>query len=66
MVAFVCIAMFIRRYRASLGHEHTLSHLMKTLIQDSTIYFFIMMTFNIAVLTYAVMARASMKNFPLV
>ena len=65
-MTFVCIAMFIRRYRVSLGREHTLSYLMRTLIQDSTIYFFIMMTFNMAVLTYAVMARASMKNFPLV
>jgi len=66
LVTFVCIVKFIRRYKSSLGHERSLSHLLKTLIQDSTIYFFIMMTFNIAMLTYAVMARASLKNFPLV
>ena len=66
LVTFACIVKFIRRYKSSLGHERSLSHIMKTLVQDSTIYFFIMMTFNIAMLTYAVMARASMKNFPLV
>lgn len=66
LAAFVCILVFIKRLRATLGHAHTLSHLMKTLIQDSTIYFFIMLTFNVAMLVYAVMARASLKNFPLV
>lgn len=49
-----------------LGQAHTLSHLMKTLIQDSTIYFFVMLTFNAGALAYAVVARGSLKNFPLV
>lgn len=66
LATFVCIVAFIKKLRASLGQAHTLSHLMKTLIQDSTIYFFIMLTFNVAMLVYAVMARASLKNFPLV
>jgi len=58
--------MFIRELRVSFGEERKLSRLVKTLIKDSTIYFFIMLTFNVAMLTYAVMARASLKNFPLV
>jgi len=66
LATFVCIVAFIKKLRAALGQAHTLSHLMKTLIQDSTIYFFIMLTFNVAMLVYAVMARASLKNFPLV
>lgn len=39
---------------------------MRTLVQDSSIYFFIMLTFSVAMLVYAIMARASLKNFPLV
>ncbi|KAF9785547.1 hypothetical protein BJ322DRAFT_1063781 [Thelephora terrestris] len=66
MATFVCIVVFIKRVKASLGQAHSLSHLMKTLIQDSTIYFFIMLTFNVAMLVYGVMARESLKNFPLV
>ena len=66
LATFVCIVAFIKKLRASLGQAHTLSHLMRTLVQDSTIYFFIMLTFNVAMLVYAVMARASLKNFPLV
>lgn len=66
LVTFACIVAIIRKLKSSLGQERSLSHLMKTLIQDSTIYFFIMLTFNAAMLTYAVMARASLKNFPLV
>lgn len=66
LATFVCIVAFIKKMRANLGQEHTLSHLMKTLIKDSTVYFFIMLTFNVAMLVYAVMARASLKNFPLV
>jgi len=49
-----------------MGQRHTLSHLMKTLVQDSSIYFFIILTFSLMVLVYAVMARTSLKNFPLV
>ena len=63
---FICIILFVKKLKADLGQAHTLSHLMKTLIQDSTIYFFIMLTFNVAMLVYGVMARASLKNFPLV
>ena len=66
LATFVCIVAFIKKLRANLGQAHTLSHLMRTLVQDSTIYFFIMLTFNVAMLVYAVMARASLKNFPLV
>lgn len=66
LATFICIIAFIKKLRATLGHTHTLSHLMKTLVQDSTIYFFIMLTFNVAMLVYALMARASLKNFPLV
>jgi len=66
LVTFACIVAFIIQLKKNLGQQHTLSHLMKTLIQDSTIYFFIMLTFNAAMLAYAIMARASMKNFPLV
>jgi len=65
LATFVCIVVFTRRFKAAVGQERTLSHLVKTLIQDSTIYFFIMMTFNVAMLVYAVMARATLKNLPL-
>lgn len=54
------------KLKTALGQRHTLSHLFKTLIQDSTTYFFIVLTFNITMLVYAVMARATLKNFPLV
>ena len=66
LATFACIIVFIRELRVTFGQERKLSHLVKTLIQDSTVYFFIMLTFNVAMLTYAVMARASLKNFPLV
>lgn len=66
LVTFVCIVACIKKFKANLGQAHTMSHLMKTLVKDSTIYFFIMLTFNVAMLVYAVMARASLKNFPLV
>ena len=66
LAAFTCILAFVIRLKSALGQRHTLSHLMKTLLQDSSIYFFIMLTFSLTVLVYAVMARASLKNFPLV
>lgn len=66
LATFVCIVTFIKKLRVTLGQAHTLSHLMKTLVKDSTVYFFIMLTFNVAMLVYGVMARASLKNFPLV
>ena len=66
MAAFTCILAFIIKIKSALGQQHTLSHLLKTLVQDSSIYFFVMLTFSLTVLVYAVMARASLKNFPLV
>jgi hypothetical protein len=66
LATFACILAFAIKLKTALGNQHTLSHLMKTLIQDSTVYFFVMLTFNAAMLVYAIVARASLKNFPLV
>ncbi|KAF9650517.1 hypothetical protein BDM02DRAFT_3112040 [Thelephora ganbajun] len=63
---FACIVAFIRKLNASLGQEGALSHLTETLIQDSTVYFCTMLTFDAIVLVYVVMGEESLKNFPLV
>jgi len=66
LAAFTCIIAVIIKIKSVLGQKHTLSHLMKTLVQDSSIYFFTVLTFSLTLLVYAVRARASLKNFPLV
>ena len=66
MAAFTCIFVVIIKLIATVGQRHTLLHLMKTLIRDSTIYFLIVLTLNIAMLVYAIIARATLKNYPLV
>jgi len=66
LATFACLVVFVVQLKRAMGQRHTLSHLLKTLVEDSTIYFSIMLLFNVAVLVYAVMARESLKNFPLV
>lgn len=66
MAAFTCIFVVVIKLRATVGQRHTLSHLMKTLVKDSTIYFLIVLTLNVGMLVYAIVARATLKNYPLV
>ena len=66
MAAFTCIFVVIIKLMTTVGQRHTLLHLMKALIRDSTIYFLIVLTLNVAMLVYAIIARVTLENYPLV
>ena len=48
LVTFVCIIVFVLKLKAKHGRPH-MSRLMRTILQDGVMYFFVMATFHIAI-----------------
>ena len=56
LIAFVCIVVFILKLEARNGQSR-MTQLMRTFVQDGTLYFFTMMGFHIAMVFFVFFAR---------
>ena len=62
VVAFVCLVAFIFKLKADQGQSR-MTHLMRTVLQDGILYFFVMAGFHIAMLFFTIVGKVAL--FPL-
>ena len=55
LIAFVCIVVFVSKLKAENGQSR-MTRLMRAILQDGVLYFFVMMGFHIAMLLVTVFA----------
>ena len=58
LVTFVCIVVFVLRLKANHGQTR-MNRLLRTILQDGVLYFFIMAGFHIAMVLFAFFARVA-------
>ena len=57
-MTFVCLVVFILRLKADHGQSR-MSQLMRTMLQDGILYFFVMAGFHIAMMCFTVLAKVA-------
>ena len=61
LVTPVCIVVFVLRLKANHGQTR-MNRLLRTILQDGVLYFFIMAGFHIAMVLFAFFARVEMQE----
>ena len=56
LVTFVCIVVFVFKLKADHGQSR-MTRLMRTILQDGILYFFVMVGFHIAMALFTVFSR---------
>ena len=56
LVTLICIVVFVLKLKAGHGQSR-MTRLMRTILQDGVLYFFVMSTFHIAMVVFAVIGR---------
>jgi len=63
LIAFVCIVTFVSKLKADFGQSR-MTRVMRTILQDGILFFFVMAGFHIAMLFFTLLGRPSVRNFP--
>jgi len=63
VITFGCICAFIFKFRAGSGQSR-MTRLMRTVVQDAFLYFFVMAGFHIVMVFFTFLARPSIRSFP--
>jgi len=56
LITFICIVVFILKLKAGYGQSR-MNRLMRTILQDGVLYFFVMAAFHIAMVFFAFLGR---------
>ena len=65
LVTFICIVVFVLKFKAGYGQSR-MTRLMRTILQDGVLYFFVMAGFHIAMIFLAVIGRVIRAFLPFV